>query len=91
MAVWHPILAARECEPGRWVMFDTMDRPYAVIQLVDVGGERGYRAVTYAVQSADRELVGYYRTLMAAVKAAHMHFVSLQAGGHDSREYGRIR
>ena len=91
MVDWHPILATREFEPGRWVMFDTMERPYAIVVMLEVGGERGYRAVTYAVQSRDRQLVGYYRTLMSAVMAAHRWFIAQHGGAHDSKEYGRVR
>jgi hypothetical protein len=66
LVVWHPIVACREFEPGRWIMFGTMKRPYAIVVLLEIGGVRGCRAVTWAVQTRDRELVGYYRTLMAA-------------------------
>lgn len=60
-------------------------------QSLEIGGERGYRVVTYAVQSKDRELVGYYRSLMGAVRGAHRHFIAQHAGGRDSREYGRVQ
>jgi hypothetical protein len=45
--------------------------PYGVIRLLELGGERGYRAVTWAKRSADRRLVGYYRSLRVAAMAAH--------------------
>lgn len=68
---WHPILAAVELEPGCWELVSQYGTRYAVIRLLEMGGERGYRAVTWAESSADRELIGYYRTLRAAAKAGH--------------------
>jgi hypothetical protein len=74
-ADWHPVLAAVEDEPGTWRMVDPMGRCYGVVRLITLGDERGYRAVTWAERSADRRLIGYYRTLRAATAAAHGHFV----------------
>ena len=68
---WHPLLSAVETEPGVWRMVTPQGRPYAIVRSIEVGGERGYRAVTWAESSADRRLIGYYRTLRAATKAAH--------------------
>jgi hypothetical protein len=72
---WHPILAASEDKPGVWRMIDPMGRCYGVIRLIEIGGERGYRAVSWADRSEDRELIGYYRSLRAAAAAAHGSFV----------------
>lgn len=72
---WHPILAAVEVDVGVWHMVAQYDRVYAVIRLLELGGERGYRAVTWAPTSQGRELIGYYRTLRAACAAAHDRFV----------------
>lgn len=74
-AGWHPILAAVEVEAGVWHMVAQYDRVYAVVRMLELGGERGYRAVTWAPESRDRELIGYYRTLRAACAAAHERFV----------------
>ena len=41
-----------------------------IIRLISVGGEHGYRAVTWAERSEDRRLIGYYRTLRAAANSA---------------------
>ena len=54
-------------------------RCYGVIRLLEVGGERGYRAVTWAEQSRDRELIGYFRTLRAAAAAAHTRYLETHA------------
>ena len=73
---WHPVLAAVETSPGEWIMTGDVGRKYAVIRLLELGGERGYRAVTWAERSEDRELIGYYRTLRAAAGAAHKQWLS---------------
>lgn len=73
---WHPIMAAREPEPGVWYMVDTMEKCYGIIRIIRRGGEVGYRAVTWAPEPADRKLIGYYRTLRAATAAAHMQFIA---------------
>lgn len=72
MRDWHPILNAVEHEPGVWTL-TAQTGPYAVIRLLTIGGELGYRAVTYR---EPRQLVGYYRTLSAACRAAHRHYLS---------------
>lgn len=48
---------------------------YAIVRLLRVGGELGYRSVTWAEASADRELIGYFRTLRAATFWAHRHWL----------------
>lgn len=73
MSDWHPILAAQEIEPTRWILIDSMDRPYAEIRLVRRGGELGYRSEHRGT------LVGYYRTLRAACMAAHLAYVAAHA------------
>jgi hypothetical protein len=72
---WHPILAAVEQGPGEWGMTAQYERPYAIVRLLRVGGELGYRTVTYAERSEDRELIGYFRTLRAATYWAHRHWL----------------
>ncbi|MET1042814.1 MAG: hypothetical protein ABWX59_01685 [Microbacteriaceae bacterium] len=81
---WHPILAAVEVEPGVWEMTAQYGRRYAVIRALEVAGERGYRAVTWAEQSEDRQLIGYYRTLRAACAASHRLFVRSHGPAHLS-------
>lgn len=71
MTSWHPILNAHETEPGSWTMIGAFEQPYALIRFLSIGGELGYRAVTWAERSEDRELIGYYTTLRAACDHAH--------------------
>ena len=80
---WHPVLAAVEVEAGQWVMVDPSGERYAVILLLELGGERGYRVVTWAPLSADRTLIGYYRSLRAAARWAHRRYLAAhsRAGG----------
>jgi hypothetical protein len=72
---WHPILAAVEQHPGEWWMTAQYGDPYAVVRFLRRGAELGYRSVTWAESSADRELIGYYRTLRAATFWAHRHWL----------------
>lgn len=72
---WHPMLSAVEREPGCWELTSQHGTRYAVIRLLEIGGERGYRVVTWAPRSADRELIGYYRTLRAAAAAGHRRWL----------------
>lgn len=76
---WHPLLAAVEVEVGVWVMTAQYGRRYAIIRLLEIGGERGYRATTWDDVPARRELIGYYRTLRAATRAAHTRFLDAHA------------
>jgi len=75
LADWHPILNAIEVAAGEWLMPDPLGEPYAVVRLVEVGGERGYRVVSYAPESADRTLIGYYGNLRAATRGANLWYV----------------
>jgi hypothetical protein len=56
---------------GCWSMIGPLDEKYASVELVRRGGELGYR-----VTNAHGAVIGYYRTLMAAAKAAHSWFTS---------------
>jgi hypothetical protein len=86
---WHPLLAAVETSPGEWVMVAQHEVRYAVIRLLELGGERGYRVVTWAERSEDRRLIGYYRTLRAAAMAGHLAFVrSHSRDGFAPRPWG---
>jgi hypothetical protein len=78
---WHPLLAAVEGPAGTWTMRAPDGAPYGVIRALELGGERGYRAVTWAVESRDRQLIGYYRTLRAAAMATHRRYLA----GHGPR------
>lgn len=78
---WHPVLCAWEAEPGEWHMVSPAGERYAIIRMLELGGERGYRAVTG--EQRDRTLIGYYRTLRAAAWAAHRRWLDghARAGG----------
>ena len=78
MADWHPILNAIEVAGVEWWMPDPLGEPYAVVKLVEVQGERGYRVVTYAPASVDRPLIGYYGNLRAATHGSNLWFVQSQ-------------
>lgn len=81
MTDWHPILAAHEYAAGEWIMVDPSAKPYAVVRALEVGGERGYRAVSWAEGSEDRQLIGYWRTLRAACEGAHRAYVARHGPG----------
>lgn len=75
-AEWHPVLAAVEQRPGCWHLTTPYGTEYAVLQIVRIGGELGYRAVTFAPTSSERMLIGYYRSLRAAAGHAHRHWLA---------------
>ncbi len=77
---WHPIMAAEEESPGRWVMLDTFRKPYGIIRLVRRGDQIGYRADTWSETPGDETLIGYYTNLKAAAKATHMKFLVRHTG-----------
>lgn len=77
MTVWHPVLAADEQTPGVWVL-TAQTGPYAVIRLLEIAGERGYRATTY---EQPRQLIGYRRTFRSACELAHQNWIR-QHGPH---------
>ena len=86
---WHPVLLAEEVRPGEWLMVSQYGTRYAVILLLQIGGERGYRAVTWAEASTGRTLIGYYRTLRAACFAAHRRW--LEQLGRPGAPVSRMR
>lgn len=47
MTAWHPVLAADEQTPGVWFL-TAQTGPYALVRIITIQGERGYRATTYA-------------------------------------------
>jgi hypothetical protein len=87
---WHPLLAARETEAGVWYLVDSAEKCYGIIRMLRRGGELGYRAVTWAPASEDRQLIGYYRSLRAACVATHRrHVQSPGRGSHPNGLGGR--
>ena len=77
MTTWHPLLTAHEVEVAVWHL-TSQTGVYAIVRLVAIDGERGYRATTYA---EPRQLVGYFTNLGAACSAAHRAYV--RAHGPD--------
>lgn len=69
--VWHPLLAAVEQQPGLWHM-TSQTGIYAVVRLIRIGDETGYRATTF---DEPRRLLGYRRTLRSACELAHRAWV----------------
>ena len=67
------------CRPAPWWMVTQYGDRYAIIVLLTIGGERGYRAVTGDDDPAARRLIGYYRTLRAATERAHKAWLAHQA------------
>jgi len=84
---WHPILSAVESRPGEWMMMAQYGECYGVVRYLRIGGEWGYRAVTWAERSDERTLIGYYRTLRAACWATHRKF--LASHGDNGAANGR--
>lgn len=72
---WHPIMAAREFEAGRWMMVDQVERPYGLIEIIRRGDEVGYRLTSAEKLPSDRQVLGYFRTLRASAAAAHRHYI----------------
>ena len=83
---WHPILAAKEYEPGRWVIFDGMDKPYALIDLVKRGGELGYRATTWNAEKTEGVVIGYYRSVAGACARVHHEYHQRPKGAPNARQ-----
>lgn len=71
MGTWHPILSAVEQEPGVWIL-TAQTGAYAVVRLIEIAGEQGYRATTY---EQPRQLIGYRRTLRGACELAHQSWI----------------
>jgi hypothetical protein len=84
---WHPIQSAVEVVPGEWWMVTQYGDRYAIIRMLEIGGERGYRAVTGDDDPEERQLIGYFRRLRAACEKAHKHWLGTQAraGGVNGR------
>jgi len=68
---WSALDAAREIAPAVFALgYEAGDQwtAYAYVQLVEVGGERGWRAVT---ADEPRQLIGYWTRLRIACDNAH--------------------
>lgn len=89
-ARWHPVFAAFEPKAGEWWLRDTYDQPYAIVCIIRRRDEVGYRAVTYAELSSDRELIGYFRRLIPAIEAAHSWWVASHAPKGGVNGHGQV-
>ena len=70
-------------------MLDGFENPHSVVRIVRRGEEVGYRAETWAPELTDRTLIGYFRTLRAAAKAARIHYAaSLGHAGPPKASWG---
>lgn len=80
-------MSAVETEPGVWLMVAQFGEVYAIIRLIEIGRERGYRVVTAAEKREDRRLVGYFTNLRAAAAAAHTRWIRVHGtlGGINGR------
>lgn len=76
---WHPMNAAVEVEPGEWWLVAQFGARYAIIRLLEIGGERGYRVVTGEDDPGARRLIGYFRSLRAATERGHKHWLARQS------------
>lgn len=81
---WHPLHDAREVEPGIFLLGYTAGtewRPHAVLRLVPLGPDTVWRAVTWADDPADRQLICYATTLAAAAAEAHRQWIRARGTG----------
>lgn len=97
MTTWHPVVAADEQSLGVWFL-TAQTGSYAVVRIITIQGERGYRATTYA---EPRQLIGYRRTFRSACELAHQSWIRLHgphpdpvsiypdlSGARGTRRYG---
>ena len=68
---WHPLLNTKEVHPGIWHVCAWDGTPYAIVRLIRIGPELGYRATTWHDDPSARRLIGYWRTLRTACARAH--------------------
>lgn len=61
-------------------MLAQYERAYAMIMLLRIGDEVGYRVTTWAENPDDARVLGYFTKLRAAAKAGYDHFLA----GHSS-------
>jgi len=76
---WHPMNSAVEVEPGEWWLVAQYGDRYAIVRLLEIGGERGYRVVTGEADPSERRLVGYFRSLRAATERGHKNWLARQS------------
>jgi hypothetical protein len=86
---WHPILVAVELSPGHWEMRAQYGMKYGDVRIVKRGDDVGYRAIVLPVGSDRPFVVGYYRTLKAAVTAVRGRWTASHGpGGPPAASWG---
>ncbi|SFL17631.1 hypothetical protein SAMN04515692_10168 [Leifsonia sp. CL147] len=83
-ASWHPVANA---QPSEWLLRQgSLGAPYGVIRRFAFGDPNNpdvwFRVVTWAQSSAERELIGWCRTLEAAAAAAWDHRRATESWRH---------
>jgi hypothetical protein len=91
MADWHPILSARETEPGHWYLIDGLGKPYGQVRLVKRGDQVGYRADRCDERGQVTGVIGYYRALKPATVAVHSAFLRSHGSGGPPNGTGIIQ
>lgn len=91
MRYWNPVNALEIVGPGEWVFFSRRGTArLGVIRLLEFGAgydrERWFRAVTWAEASADRQLLGYTRSLAGAAHLVWAHYEPEDAEGLRPRQ-----
>jgi hypothetical protein len=84
---WHPILAARETEPGHWWMIDELGAPYGDIRFVRRGDQLGYHALFTDGTGTPIQDVGYFTTLRRSTWEVHAVFLRSH-GAPNRSSYG---
>lgn len=84
-ANWTPESTLQRVGPDEWVVFDHHKR-IAVVRQLTIGprNELVYRAVTWAVRSEDRVLLGYLSTLSLAAGIVWREYSAAQAARRGS-------
>jgi hypothetical protein len=70
MTTWHPLLDAKEIEPGHWQLFDGVQRLYGEVRRE----EKDYRA-DRVWKDGTVETIGRYPSLRVALEQVHAAFI----------------
>lgn len=83
---WHPILAAVETSPGRWLMRDPDGRDYGAIELRRIGPD----TLRYRAEHRG-ELIGWAATLRTACERVHAAYIAAHGpGGGPVADWGEL-
>ena len=67
-------------------MFDSFEKPYALIDMVKRGHELGYRATTWNAEKTAGVVIGYFRSVAGACSSVHHMYHQRPKGAPNSRE-----